>query len=90
MNKQDLIDAIAQGTGQAKTEVRAVLDKLVEIAVSEVQINGKFSLPDMAILTKSHRKARTGTNPQTKQPVAIAAKDVVSIKPQGKVKKAFG
>ena len=80
MNKSELIDKLAADTGQTKTDVAAVVSALEDTIVSEVKAGGKVQLPGFLTFEKGHRAARTGKNPQTGEPLQIAAADVPKVK----------
>ena len=58
----------------------AFLDHLAETAIKETKKNGVFVIPGLGRLVKSSRKARMGRNPQTNEPIKIAAKTVVKFR----------
>lgn len=85
MNKAELIAAVAEKSGIAKKDadkaVAAVLD-----TIKESLANGdKVALIGFGTFEVRERAARTGLNPQTKQPIQIAA----SKAPVFKAGKAF-
>ncbi len=81
MNKGELIDAIAAGTGESKRVVGDVLDSLIDHVQKEVKAGNKVSLPGFGTFEKRHRNARTGRNPQTGETIQVAAADVPAFKP---------
>lgn len=90
MSKQVLVAAIAQSTSLDKKQVAAVLDALPAALVDELKgsESGRVVLPGVVSITKVHKAARTGRNPQTGASLEIAARDVLKIKPLGAVKEA--
>lgn len=79
MNKQQLVDAVAQNTGMTKKDsvaaVSAILDVITETLASgeDVKITGFGSFEVKT------REARTGRNPKTGAPVEIPASKYVSF-----------
>ena len=79
MNKQQLVDAVAQNTGMTKKDsvsaVSAILDVITETLASGEDVNitgfGSFEVKT--------REARTGRNPKTGAPVEIPASKYVSF-----------
>jgi DNA-binding protein HU-beta len=63
-----------------KKTAAAFLDRLAETAIKETKKNGLFVIPGLGRLVKSNRKARMGRNPQTGDPIKIAAKTVVKFR----------
>jgi len=63
-----------------KSTANAVMDELASLAVSETKKTGAFTLPGIGKLVLSKRKARTGRNPQTGEPIKIPAKTVIKMR----------
>lgn len=80
MTKSQIMNALAESTGLSKKEVVNFMDKLVELAYSEVKTNGEFVLPGFGKFVKVHRAARMGRNPATGESIQIAAKTVVKFR----------
>ncbi|MFA5029599.1 MAG: HU family DNA-binding protein [Patescibacteria group bacterium] len=80
MTKSQLMSSLADATGLAKKDVVALLDKLTDMAYSEVKKNGEFVVPGLGKLVKVQRKAREGRNPATGESIRIPAKTVVKFR----------
>ncbi|OGG87316.1 DNA-binding protein [Candidatus Kuenenbacteria bacterium RIFCSPHIGHO2_02_FULL_39_13] len=80
MTKTQIIQALADKSGMAKKDVVSFMDKLAELAYSEVKSNGEFVLPGFGKLVKVNRKAREGRNPATGATIHIPAKTVVKFR----------
>lgn len=80
MTKTQLQVTLAEETGTDRKTAGALLSKLVEIAYRETRKNGEFTIPGIGKLVKQKRKARTGRNPKTGEPLKIAAKTVVKLR----------
>jgi DNA-binding protein HU-beta len=80
MTKSALVRMIAEKHGINKTTAQQFLEHLAETAIKETKKNGVFILPGVGRLVKSNRKARTGRNPQTGEPIKIPAKTVVKFR----------
>ena len=74
MTKSQLIRHLAEKLDTNNKTVAAFLEALVDTAVKEAKKSGVFVLPGLGRLKKVHRKARMGRNPQTGEPIKIAAK----------------
>ena len=74
MTKTQLVRHIAEKVGTNNKTAAAFLLTLSETAVKETKKNGVFVLPGLGRLKKVNRKARMGRNPQTGEPIKIAAK----------------
>ena len=80
MNKTELIDKIAAGSGLAKTDANKALDATL-IAIKDALAAGdKIALVGFGTFSVSERPAREGVNPATKEKMQIAAKKVAKFK----------
>ncbi|MBQ7869998.1 MAG: HU family DNA-binding protein [Prevotella sp.] len=80
MNKTELIEKIAAGSGLTKTDAKKALDATVA-ALKEALIAGdKVALIGFGTFSVNERPAREGINPATKQKIQIAAKKVAKFK----------
>jgi len=80
LTKSQILAALSESTGMGKKEVGEFLDKIAELAYSEVKTNGEFVLPGFGKLVKVNRKARMGRNPATGESISIPAKTVVKFR----------
>jgi DNA-binding protein HU-beta len=74
LTKTQLIRHLAEKLETNNKNAAAFLQTLAETAVKETKKNGVFVLPGLGRLKKVQRKARMGRNPQTGEPIKIAAK----------------
>ena len=80
ITKAATVTYLADKTGLTKKQVVGFIDELQSLAVKEAKKNGAFVLPGIGKVVLSNRKARMGRNPQTGEPIKIAAKRVVRIR----------
>lgn len=85
MTKQELIDSISLATEVSKKDVNAVLDQLTTEIKGELQRGGDVTLVGIGKFETTNRAARTGRNPQTGDPIQIAA----SVAPKFKASKTL-
>ncbi|GGI21819.1 HU family DNA-binding protein [Oxalicibacterium faecigallinarum] len=71
MNRQDLIDAIAEDTEASKAATTRFLDSLITIVQNEVAKGGAVKLTGFGTFDKAAVAARTGRNPKTGAPIKI-------------------
>ena len=74
MTKNQLIDAIAEGTQVSKGDVKAVIEQMAIVGYKELN---EFVIPGfakMSVVNKPATEARSGVNPFTKEPMEFAAK----------------
>jgi len=74
MTKTQLVRHLAEELEVNNKSAAAFLETLANTAVKETKKNGVFVLPGLGRLKKVQRKARMGRNPQTGEPIKIAAK----------------
>ena len=79
MNKTELIDAIADRTGVAKSTVDAVIKGMTDPIEENVATGDKISIPGFASFQKVKRAARTGRNPRTGETIQIPASATVKV-----------
>jgi DNA-binding protein HU-beta len=80
MTKAATVSHLATKTGLSKKQVSAFMDEIQALAVKEAKRSGAFVIPGVGKVVLSNRKARMGRNPQTGEPIKIAAKRVVRIR----------
>lgn len=80
MNKTELIEKIAAGTGLTKADSKKALEATVG-AIKEALVAGdKVALIGFGTFAVNDRPAREGINPATKAKIKIAAKKVAKFK----------
>lgn len=80
MNKNELIAAIAEKSELTKKDAGVALDAFVETVTEALKQGDKVQLVGFGSFEVKARAARTGINPQTKQPVKIAASKAPAFK----------
>ncbi|MDY3110004.1 MAG: HU family DNA-binding protein [Lachnospiraceae bacterium] len=73
MNKTELVAAMADQTGLTKKDVEAVLKAFTDVVSGELKKGGKVQLVGFGTFEVSERAAREGRNPQSGEPMKIAA-----------------
>lgn len=76
MTKQELIDSIANKTGQSKKDIEASLQALSDTITETLQDGGDVTIPHVGKLTVKEKAARNGRNPKTGEGITIPAKRV--------------
>ena len=79
MTQTQIIAEMAGKSGISKKQTKDFLTALVDLAHREAK-KGEFALAGLGKLVKQKRKARTGTNPSTKQKIKIPAKTVLKFR----------
>jgi DNA-binding protein HU-beta len=81
VNKGQLIDSIAQKTGESKRTVSDVIDTTIDLIQTNVKRGEKVSLPGFGTFERRHRNARTARNPRTGEEIQVKAANVPAFKP---------
>ena len=80
MNKIELVAAMADQTGLTKKDVEAVLKAFTDVVSGELKKGGKVQLVGFGTFEVSERAAREGRNPQSGEPMKIAASKAPKFK----------
>lgn len=89
MTKAELIEFIAENADLTKADSARALDAVVEGITDGLKKKGKVTLVGFGTFSAKKRDARTGRNPQTGEPVKIAARVVPGFKAGNKLKEAL-
>jgi DNA-binding protein HU-beta len=81
MNKGELIDAAAEGSGLSKADAGKAVDAALEAIVEAVANGEKVSITGFGNFERRERAARTGRNPQTGEELKVAASKAPAFKP---------
>jgi DNA-binding protein HU-beta len=90
MNKTELVNAIAQKTGQSASSVGEVLAAFEGVVTDAVAGGDKVQLPGFLTFDRAERAARTGRNPATGAEINIPAATVPRVKAGKSFKDAVG
>ena len=80
MNKTELVAAIAEKAELSKKDSEKALTAFVEAVTEELQKGEKVQLVGFGTFEVSKRAAREGRNPQTGEPMPIAASKAPKFK----------
>ncbi|MFC1622941.1 HU family DNA-binding protein [Patescibacteria group bacterium] len=76
VNKEMLVDSIANTTGLSKKDVASVIEALTDKITEELKQGKKVTLTGFGVFKTSDRAARVGRNPQTGESIQIPAMTV--------------
>jgi DNA-binding protein HU-beta len=79
VTKGEVVEAIANASKLSKTDAESALNAFIGSVQSAVADGDKVTLPGFGTFAPSARKARTGMNPQTREPIQIAASKSVKF-----------
>ncbi|MFT4609046.1 MAG: DNA-binding protein HU-beta [Cellvibrionaceae bacterium] len=80
MNKAELIDSIAASADIPKAAAGRALDAVIESVQGALKKGESVALVGFGTFSVKDRAARTGRNPQTGQPIQIAAAKIPNFK----------
>ena len=89
MNKADLVDQVADRTGQTKVAVAAAVEAMMSVIIETVAESESVTLSGFGTFEPKERKARTGRNPRTGVAVPIPPKTVPVFRPGNTFKSAL-
>ena len=81
MNKQELIGAVADVTGLSRTEASRAVETVFDIIGDTLKRGDEVRLVGFGTFTVTKRKASTGRNPRTGEPMKIKASAQPKFKP---------
>lgn len=80
MNKAELIDAVADGSGLSKADAGRAVDAFVKSVTKALKKGQTVSLVGFGTFAVRKRAARTGRNPRTGEHVSVEKKSVPFFK----------
>lgn len=80
MNRSELIDSVAQGSGLSKADAQRALDAMLETIQQTVAKGDRVALTGFGTFELRERAARTGRNPQTGETMQVAASKAPAFK----------
>jgi DNA-binding protein HU-beta len=80
MNKAELVETI-QGDFDSKAKAERAVNAVIDAIKDAIKKDGKVQLVGFGTFSIKKRKARTGRNPQTGEPIKIKASKSVGFKP---------
>jgi DNA-binding protein HU-beta len=80
MNKTELVNAIASGSGLTKADASRVLETFTATVTDVLKSGDQVVIPGFGSFCTGNRSARTGRNPQTGAVIEIKASRVAKFK----------
>jgi DNA-binding protein HU-beta len=80
MNKNDLIDAVAERTSLAKSDAARAVEAVLSAVTDAMKAGDSVTISGFGTFVTKSRAARTGRNPRTGEAIAIPASKVPSFK----------
>jgi DNA-binding protein HU-beta len=88
VNKNDLVEQIAQRSGLSKGQASEALGATISAIEDGLAAGQEIAITGFGKFSVAHRDARQGTNPTTGQPMHIAASKSPRFSPGAKLKQA--
>ena len=80
MNKNELIESVAERTGLAKSDAARAVEAVLGTLTEALKRGDTVALSGFGTFLSKERAARTGRNPRTGESIAIPASRVPSFK----------
>lgn len=80
VTKKELIDAIADATGQKRVVVKTVVQTFLNMIITELGKGNRLEFRDFGVFEVKQRRARMAQNPKTLEPVEVPPKRTVKFK----------
>lgn len=80
ITKKELIDNIADATGEKRVVVKKVVQSFLDSIVVELGKGNRLEFRDFGVFEIKQRRARMAQNPKTLQPVHVPPKRTVKFK----------
>jgi len=90
MTKSDLIERLAGRADMTRPRAEELLDFLLNDVTEALKKGEKVNISGFGTFTVSNRKARTGRNPKTGEPIEIPASRSAKFKAGKTLKEALG
>lgn len=80
MNKSELVEALANGSGITKAAASRVLQTFTQTVTEALKSGDQVVIPGFGSFSTSHRNEKMGRNPQTGKEIKIKARRVPKFK----------
>jgi integration host factor subunit beta len=80
VTKKELVNRIAEDTGQTKVVVKDILQRFLDSIISELSEGNRLEFREFGVFEVRERAARKAQNPRTLEKVFVPAKRVVKFK----------
>jgi DNA-binding protein HU-beta len=82
VNKQELINRVADSTRLSKGEVEEVMNAFLDLIIEKLSLNEKINLTGFGVFEVRDRKGRAGVNPRKpNEPMMIPTVRVAKFRP---------
>ena len=88
MNKNELIASVSEASGLSKSDAGKAVDGVIGAITGALKSGGDVRIVGFGTFSVAHRKATTGRNPRTGEPIQIKASKMPKFKPGTPLKEA--
>ncbi|AQQ09454.1 hypothetical protein L21SP3_01259 [Sedimentisphaera cyanobacteriorum] len=81
VTKKELIDRIAEKTGEKRVAVKVVVQTFLDEIVEELEQGNRLEFRDFGVFETKNRAHRVAQNPKTLEKVQVPSKRTVKFKP---------
>jgi DNA-binding protein HU-beta len=86
MNRAELVDSVADMTGQTKQHVHDCMSAILHTITGAVASGDRVMLVGFGTFERRNRKARVGVNPQTRKKITIQAARIPAFRAGAELK----
>lgn len=90
MNRTELVEAVAEETGLSAADTARVVTAALDRIAQAVADGDSVVISGFGTFERRERAARSGRNPQTGEPIEIAASRAPAFKPAAAFKRVVG
>lgn len=90
VTKKELIDNIADATGQKRVIVKRIVQSFLDSIIIELGKGNRLEFRDFGVFEVKQRRARMAQNPKTLEPVEVPPKRTVKFKVGRLMKQTLG
>ena len=88
MNKNELVASVAEASGLSKADAGRAVDGVIGAITGALKSGGDARIVGFGTFSVANRKATTGRNPRTGEPIQIKASKMPKFKPGSPLKDA--
>ena len=88
MNKNELIASVSEASGLSKSDAGKAVDGVIGAITGALKSGGDVRIVGFGTFSVAQRKATTGRNPRTGEPIQIKASKMPKFKPGTPLKEA--
>ncbi|HLG20492.1 MAG TPA: HU family DNA-binding protein [Bdellovibrionota bacterium] len=92
MTKAELIERVFKDNKPrriSRVAITEMIDGTFDLLAKGIKRDGKFTYPGFGAFTLRKRKARTGRNPKTGEPIMIEARRAIAFRPAPLLKQSL-